>query len=242
MAAEKTSRLAAINGASLEELARARDEVRSSRSDPTGTLRVTASVAFGQTCMVPLMSAFRRAYPRLSLELLMTDANLDLIEDRIDIAVRLGPSRRADVQAEKLFDTRYRVCASPRYVDKNGAPKRPNDLRERDCVLMALTAFRSRWLFRMKGTVEEIPVAGNLVFSTALAVRSATVDSLGPALLPDWLIGGDLRSGSLVDLFPDYDVTATTFETAAWMLYPSADYIPKRVQATMDFLRREVQP
>jgi DNA-binding transcriptional LysR family regulator len=61
-------------------------------------------------------------------------------------------------------------------------------------------------------------------------------------LLPDWLIGGDLRSGSLADLFPDYDVTATTFETAAWMLYPRADYIPKRVQATMDFLQRGVQP
>jgi len=224
----------------IEELDRARDEVRSSRSDPTGVIRVTASVAFGQVCIVPLLHKFRHEYPRLGLEFVMTDANLDLVADRIDIAIRLGPSHRADVRGEKLFDTRYRVCASPSYLVEHGRLESPEVLRRRDCVLMALTDFRSRWLFKFEDIVSEVPVSGSLVLSTALAVRSATLDGLGPALLPDWLVEEELKAGSLIDLFPDHQVTATSFETAAWMLYPSADYVPRRVQAAMAFLRREL--
>jgi DNA-binding transcriptional LysR family regulator len=98
----------------LEEFDRASDEARSARADPVGALRLTASVAFGQVCLVPLLPAFRGAFPRLGLELLLTDANLDLVADRVDLAVRLAPSFRADVIGTKLFPTRYRVCASPR--------------------------------------------------------------------------------------------------------------------------------
>jgi DNA-binding transcriptional LysR family regulator len=224
----------------VEELDRARDEVRSSRSDPTGVVRVTASVAFGQIQIVPRLAAFRREFSRLNLELMLTDANLDLVADRIDLAVRLGPSHRADVQAEKLFDTHYRVCASPGYITRIGRPATPNALRDHDCVVMPLPDYRSRWLFKLQETLSEVSIRGNFVLSTALAVRTAALDGLGPALLPDWLVGDDLKLATLVDLFPDHQVTATTFDTGAWLLYPSASYLPKRVQATMSFLRREL--
>jgi DNA-binding transcriptional LysR family regulator len=224
----------------VEELDRAHDELRSSRSDPTGIVRVTASVAFGQTHIVPRLAAFRREFPRLHLELILTDANLDLLADRIDLAIRLGASQRADVQAEKLFDTRYRVCASPGYLTRTGRPATPNALRDHDCVVMPLPDYRSRWLFKLQETLSEVSIRGSFVLSTPLAVRTAALDGLGPALLPDWLVRDDLQLATLVDLFPGHQVTATTFETAAWLLYPSASYLPNRVQATMCFLRREL--
>jgi len=100
-------------GPLVEELERAREEVASIGSEPSGTLRLSASVAFGQICLVPLLPAFRRAFPRLRLELLLSDANVDLIADRIDLAIRLAPSYRGDVVGSKLFATRYRIAASP---------------------------------------------------------------------------------------------------------------------------------
>ena len=76
-----------------------------------------------------------------------------------------------------------------------------------------------------------------LTLSGALAVRRACLDGLGPALLADWLVGDDLAADRLVDLFPEYEVTATRFDTAAWLLYPSRQFLPRKTRATIDFLR-----
>ncbi|HYP90953.1 MAG TPA: LysR family transcriptional regulator [Polyangiaceae bacterium] len=224
----------------VEELERAREEVASIGAEPHGTLRVTSSVAFGQICLVPLLPAFRRAFPRLRLELLMTDQNLDLLADRIDLAIRLAPSYRGDVVGSKLFPTRYRVAASPAYLAREGTPKSPRDLSVHRCLLFPLPEFRERWLFRRGGALEEVPVQGNLVLSTALALRSAALDGLGPVLLADWHLDEDFSRGRLVDLFPHHEVTATTFDTAAWLLYPSRSYLPHKVRSTIEFLRKHL--
>ena len=220
----------------VEEFARVRDEAASLRSDPIGTLRLTASVAFGEVCLVPLLGAFRARFPRLQLELLLTDSNLDLLADRIDLAIRLAPSHRADVVGVKLFATRYRVVASPAYLRQQGRPGLA-DLAFRSSLLFALPDFRSRWLFRRGEETIEVPVRGDFVISNALVLRAAAVAGLGPALLADWLVGSDLRSGLLEDLFPDHEVTATEFETAAWLLYPSRDYLPRKTKVAIEFLQ-----
>lgn len=226
----------------VEELDRARDEALTISSGPVGTLRLTASVAFGQTCLLPLLPGFRAAYPRLRLELLLTDANLDLVADRIDLAIRLGIRPEIDGIGAKLVDTRYRVCASPAYLERSAPLRRPEDLREHRCLLFALPAYRSRWLFRNgTGSVAAVPVAGDLVISNAVALRACALDGLGPALLPDWLVADDLARGGLVALFPDLDATATTFETAAWLLYPSRAYLPTKVRATIAFLKEQIR-
>jgi DNA-binding transcriptional LysR family regulator len=227
------SRLPAL----IDELSRLRDEAATLRADPVGTVRLTASVAFGQTCLVPLLPAFAATFPRLKLELLLTDNTLDLVADRIDLAIRLGPSVRADLIGVKLRPTRYRVVASPGYLAAHGALKQPSDLTARACLLFSLSDFRSRWLFRDPMGEEQVPVGGQFVISNPLALQRGVLDGLGPALLADWLIAEDLAQGRLVDLFPDHDVTATTFDTAAWLLYPSRAYLPRKTRSTIDFLR-----
>jgi len=225
----------------IEELDRTQDEVVAARVEPTGPLRLTASVAFGQVCLTPLLPALRDAFPRLQFELLFTDDNLDLIADRVDLAIRLAPSYRADIIGTKLFQTRYHVVASPKYLRRERAPQTPRDLAEHACLLYALPEFRSRWLFKKKTAVTEVPVHGSFIFSSALVMKTATVDGLGPALLADLQIADDLRSGRLVDLFPAYQATATTFDTAAWLLYPSRSYIPRKVRAVIDWLRQNAR-
>ncbi len=224
----------------VEELDRARDEVASTRRDPVGTLRLTASVAFGQTCLVPLLPQFRAQFPRLKLDLVLTDRTVDLVAENVDLAIRLGPTYPADVIGVKLFRTRYRVVASPDYLRREGKMARPVNLSARNCLLFALPDFRSRWLFRRQGKVVAVPVDGSLVMSSVMALRTATLSGLGPSLLADWLISDDLSSGQLVDVFPRHEVTATTFETAAWLMYPSRDYLPHKVRSTADFLRQHL--
>lgn len=221
----------------VEELERLRDEAASLRSGPIGAVRLTASVAFGQSCLLPFLPAFRTAFPNLKLELLLTDSNLDLVADRIDLAIRLGPSVRADVIGARLMATRYRVVASPAYLAAEGSVSHPSDLTERQCLLLGLTNFRSRWVFRDAVGEQDVAVAGQFVISNPLALHAASLAGLGPALLVDWLIADDLANGRLVDVFPEYEVTATTFDTAAWILYPSRAYLPRKTRSVIDFLR-----
>lgn len=223
----------------LDELARAQDEAAAVGATPSGTLRLTCSVAFGQVVLAPLIASFRSAYPDLKLELLLSDANLDLISERIDLAIRLAPDRSPGLIGAKLMDTRYRVCASPACVAAAPPLESPAALSARACLRMTLPEFRARWRFRDRdGRVEEVPVDGDVSISNALALREAARAGLGPALLADWTVREDLASGRLVDLFPDHDVTATSFETAAWMLYPSRAFLPTKVRVAIDFLQR----
>lgn len=225
----------------IDSLDAARDDALAITAGPAGTLRLTASVAFGHACLTPLLPAFREAFPTLRLELLLSDANLDLVAERIDLAIRLGPSVQADVIGTKLMDTRYKVCASPSYLAAAPPLATPNDLRDHRCLRFTWPEFRTRWLFRTgDGPISEVPVDGDLVVSNALVLRDCALAGLGPALLPDWLIEKNLAEGALVDCFPDHRIAATGFDTAAWLLYPSRTFLPNKVRVTIDFLRQRL--
>lgn len=170
---------------------------------------------------------------------MLTDSNLDLVAERIDLAVRLGPSVRADVIGVKLLQTRYHVVASPEYIRRAGPLAAPMDLKERSCLLLSLPEFRTRWIFRTASGDINVPVSGRFVISSPLALRSAAIDGMGPTLLPSWLIEHDLAHGRLSDLFPDHAVTATTFETAAWLLYPSREYLSCKTRSAIAFFREQ---
>lgn len=224
----------------LDELERARAEAQDALAQPVGVLRVTASVTFGLTRLLPLLPALRAAHPALALDLLLTDATVDLIAERIDVAIRLGPSVDSSLIGRRLMTTRYRVCASPEYLRRHGAPVLPQELAQRDCLRFPLPGYRTRWKFRDRtGGLGEVDVHGSVVISNGLALLRAALDGLGPVLLPDWLIGEHLAHGDLVDLFPDHDVTATEFDTAAWLLYPSRSYMPLKLRAFIEFLQAQ---
>lgn len=223
----------------LEELDRAQDDAREVSRRPAGTVRLTTSVAFAQTCIVPHLADFASRYPDISLEILPSDANLDLAANSIDLAIRLAPEPTGDLIRTKLIDTRYRVVAAPHYVAQSGALSVPNDLQSHNCLRFALPEFRTRWRFRDKSKeLVEVPVSGNVIIANALSLRLAALNGLGPALLADWLVKDDIAEGTLLDVFPDHDCTATEFNTAAWVLYPSRSYLPRKVRVTIDFLKQ----
>lgn len=219
-------------GPLLDGLEEARDAAAGLAKGPAGTVRLATSVAFGHEMLIPVLPRLRESLPEISLELHLSDDPVDLVGAGIDLALRLAPAPQGDFISRKIMSTRYRVVAAPSVA----APDRPEGLQHMACLRFALPDFRSTWQFRYEGRVTRVPVSGPFVISNALALRKAARAGLGPTLLADWMIAKDLAAGRLVDLFPEADVTATTFDTGVWLLYPSRDYLPARTRAVIDFL------
>lgn len=231
----------AQTGNLVEELELAAARARDAAAEPTGQLRVTASIAFGCEVLSPLVAGMRERYPALALELVLSDLSLDLVDERLDAAIRLGPAPAGDIVRRRLMDVHHRVCASPGWVAAHEPVTRPADLAHCDCVRFPFPGFSDRWRFRdAEGAIEDVTIGGSLLVSNALAAKRCILDDLGPGLLADWMSARELADGTLVDVLPAYDVTATVFETAAWILYPSRAYVPTKVRCFIDYLDEQL--
>ena len=223
----------------LEEIRHAANEVQDQQGG--SRLRLTASTAFGHTQILPLVETFQQQHPGIDLDLIFTDANLELIKENIDLAVRLSPQFDSDLVGTRLFSTHYKVCVSPDYP--HPPPEHPQQLSQHPCLVFTLPSYRTRWFFQPKGgerPVEEIAIQSKLAISNALTLREATLAGQGPALLANWLVDEDLEAGRLKQWLPEHRVTATDFNTAAWLLYPSRRYLPQKVRAMIDFLKSQL--
>jgi DNA-binding transcriptional LysR family regulator len=229
-------------GPLIEELDAAREDARGVRGVPAGQLRMTCSVAFAHEVIVPLLPAFQAQYPEVSIDLQSSDANLDLVENNIDLALRLAPAPKGDLVSTRLMSTRYRLVASPGYLTDKGPVTHPSDLAPLNCLRFALPGLSGGWTFREGKTAPfTVDVAGDLMVSNALVLHRAAKLGTGVAMLPDWLVDRDVLEGKLTVLCPDFDCTATTFETAAWALYLERTYLPQKVRVMIDFLRQKLK-
>lgn len=207
--------------------------------EPKGTLRVTAPTVFGQSTIVPLLPELMGACPQLSIELLLTDAILDLVEERIDVAVRLGTLKDSSYVAKQLAKMAFRVCASPAYLERHGTPGSPHEITEHVCLLFPRPGYSLDWLFRDKdGVVTRISTHGRCLITNSGAIRQCAIAGMGLTLLPDWLVDADIAAGRLVGLFSEYVVTATDYQSAVWVLCPSREYLPLKTRVFIDFLVR----
>lgn len=221
----------------VEEMGRARTAIADLSAAPRGTLRLTASVSFGLTCVTPLLARFAEAQPDLQVDLLLTDAVIDLTAERVDLALRHGPLADSSLVARKLRPSTYALCASPDYLRRHGRPETPADLRGHACLAFAAAGFRARWLLRKRGdAIEEVSFRPRLVMNNGLGLKRCALDGAGIVLLSDWLVGEELRRGELVPVLADHEAAPTTFDPAIWIVYPSRLYVPRKVTAFVEFL------
>jgi len=223
----------------LEELQAAADTAKSDRAAPTGNLRLTASVAFAQAVLLPHIRQFQEIYPQISVTLQATDSALDLVDHGIDLAIRLAPAPRGDLISTQLMRTTYRTVAAPHFLQQHRKPAHPQDLADLPCLHYALPDIDPRWQFRLPGAAPfGVAPPGRLSLSGALVLKQAALDGMGVALLADWLVADALVAGELIDLFPGYDCALTSFDTAAWALYPSKSFLPRKTRVMLDFLKQ----
>jgi DNA-binding transcriptional LysR family regulator len=223
----------------LDELERAALQASDVSDQPRGTLRIASPVSFALLNIVPLLPQFSERYPDLSLDLVLTDAKLDLLEERIDVALRLSAEREKDVVAEPLAPMVARVCASPDYIKRFGRPEKPSDLAQHACLALKLEGFGTRWKFRdPDGFETEVPITPRLLTSNAVALKQCALAGMGIILQARWIVGRELHDQRLIDLFPKFEVTAAINESPfVWLMYPSRTYLPLKVRVLLEFLR-----
>lgn len=222
----------------LDELELARQAALDVTQEPHGTLRISAAVGFGQQLIVPLLAELAARFPKLSVALILSDACLDLIDERIDVAIRLGSLQDSSYVVRELMKMEFYVCASPAYLERYGVPQTPDALRQHECLLFPRTSYDLKhWLFRdANQVVTKIPIDGKFLINYSPGIKQCMLDGMGVSLLPDWLVRQDIQQGRLIRLFPEYDVTGTDYNSAVSLIYPSRQYLPLKVRVFADFL------
>jgi len=222
----------------LETLEQAKNEITDIDNQAAGVLRVTVPTSFGVTHFATVLPEFLKMHPQLSIEVLMTNSTIDLLEERVDVALRLGCLEDSSLIAQKLFNISYVVCTTEKYLSSYGRPQLPEELVNHNCLIFPIPGYSRKWKFRdTQGQVEEIEITGQCSITNSLAIKQCVESDLGIALLPRWTIDRELADNSLINLFPNYDVTATDFDTAGWLIYPSKEYLSLKVRVFIDYMK-----
>lgn len=211
--------------ADLQTLAGAR------RREPTGKLRVTTSLSFALSCLTQTLVDFQRAYPRIEVELLTLDRAVDLVSERIDLAVRITNRLDDGVVARRLATCRSVLCASPGYLKRRGRPRRPEDLAAHDCITHAFGT-RARYRLGQAGRLVTQDVTGPLSGNETAVLRQAALAGAGIAMLPTYFVGADLRSGALVRVLPRHEPEALGIHA----VYLSRQHQPLPLKLLVDYL------
>ena len=185
----------------------AEQRLRSGRTRLTGWLRVAASVGYGRLVLMPQLHSFLRMHPELSIDLRLNDGFTDLVEQGIDVAVRLGDLPDSGLVARKVGEWRRVLVAHPSYFagrsDAGRKLDHPRDLTAHNCIVYTEVASQNVWEFvRPGGEVARVRVAGTLQTNSSEAIRAAALSGLGICHAPDWLLRAELASGEVSDLLP----------------------------------------
>jgi DNA-binding transcriptional LysR family regulator len=188
----------------LAEMAQAKDALASINADPRGLMTVTAPTIFGRRHLAPAVASFLERYPMIEVDLHVSDTLVDLAEQRVDVAIRIGVLADSDLVATRLATLRPLVCASPAYLARHGRPATPQDLLGHDCITVATPALAGpAWRFAGIQRGAALSVHGKLRTDDKDCALQAALAGIGIAHLASWVASEDIVAGRLVALFPD---------------------------------------
>lgn len=220
----------------LADVAEAEDAVARLGGSVRGTLRVSGPVIFGERHMSPLLPRLLEAHPELRIELSLTDRYVNLAEENLDCAVRIGALGDSSLVAVKIGAVDAAVCASPDYLARRGIPKTPHELALHECVRFSLITMAREWRFAGRdGKDFSVPVSGRLSLNDGAAITSAVAAGGGIARLPTFLVEDRLARGELVEVLADW----RTKPAPVHVVHPSTTHVPPKVRAFIEVMQRE---
>jgi DNA-binding transcriptional LysR family regulator len=199
--------------------------------EPVGLLRVSASIAFARSEIVPHVPAFLAAYPHVKLDLQTHDDRIDVVAEGVDLAFRLGPLDDSSLTARRIRGYRRQAVAAPTYLKKAGAPAEPQDLAGHQCVVFTTTVHRHRWVFAKGRRREEVEVGGMVSASSGRVLTDLVKLGCGVAFGPSFLFRQGLATGSLAPVLPDW--SGPPLELHA--LWPRRE-LPRKGRVFLDFM------
>lgn len=216
----------------LEEATDAENLVASLSSEPRGTLRISASVAFGTLHVAPALAEFLPLYPKIKVDLTITDRWIDLAEEGYDLIIQVTGQPQEHLVARKLAPVRRQLCATPEYFHQRGIPQTPMDLVSHNCLDYTRSGEQGRWRFTGPEGDITVPVNGPLHVDDDEALSQAVLGGLGLALLPTFIIGKDLQAGNLQAVLSEY----IPVERHVYAMYLPTRHLPAKARVFIDFL------
>ncbi|KEO57304.1 LysR family transcriptional regulator [Thalassospira permensis NBRC 106175] len=222
----------------LNEIEEAEEVVTQLYAAPRGTLRINASVAFTKYQVVPLIPEFLARYPDVRIELTLDDKFTDLVNDGYDLAIRLSALEDSSLIARKYAVNRRMIVASPEYLEKNGIPRKPQELENHDCLHLSSRESFNDWHFDTPEGHVSFRAQGSFSANDGDALHEAVVAGLGMARLAEYLVHEDIRAGRLTPVLTEY------VHDLAWIsaVYPHKRHLSPKVRAFVDFLAEKFTP
>jgi DNA-binding transcriptional LysR family regulator len=198
---------------------------------PRGLLRISVSTSFGQAQLADAMAAYVKRYPGVSIDLQMLDRTVNLVDERIDLAIRTSNDLDPNLIARRLTVCRSVICASPAYLLEHPTPLRVEDLSQHNCLTHSYFG-KSLWHFEEDGEQVSVPVQGNISANEASTLARAAMAGAGVAMLPSYQAGVHIHSGELIRLLPH----AEPRQMNVYAVYASRKHMPAALRSMLDFL------
>ena len=218
----------------LADLANAEASVSAGGVKASGHLRVTAPAGFGRRHVAPLVPRFLQRHPEVSVSLNLSDRLVDIVNEGVDCAVRVGDLPDTSFISVRLADNRRLCVATPAYLARAGVPQHPADLARHDCLTLSSDASQTRgWAFRVDGAVSHLRPNGRLDCSDGQVLHGWCLQGLGLAWRSTWEVDEDLRNGRLVEVLADFAAPPN----GIYAVFPHARHLPLRVRLWINFLK-----
>jgi LysR family transcriptional regulator, regulator for bpeEF and oprC len=218
----------------LAEIQAADDEMRHARARPQGKLRVDVPVAFGRYLLMPALPAFTERYPEMALEVRFNDRYVDLAAEHIDVVLRSGVIKSADLIARQITTSRMVTCAAPGYIARHGIPRTPAELRNHRTIgfLRADTSRPSEWKFRQgRDGIQKLKLSFALSFNTSEPMVMSAYEGQGIIQTTDLLLGRAIAEGRLVEILKEHSCEGPPFS----VVYPRATQHLAKVRVFAEF-------
>ncbi|MEH6567475.1 MAG: LysR family transcriptional regulator [Halioglobus sp.] len=220
----------------LEEFAELVDSVTGEQSSPRGLLRVSVPVTFGEMKLSPLIPKFLARYPDMRVELQLLDRMIDMLEEGIDVVIRIGGVDDSNLIARHIKTLPLILCASPRYIQEHGQPQCPQDIEEHNCIIDSNFRIGKQWpIISPDGVTDSIVVTSKVAANSPRAVKEIAIAGGGIGMIPRFIVEDAFAEGSLVEILPGY----RTLEFGLFAIYPHRRYLPKKVRCFIDFMIEE---
>jgi DNA-binding transcriptional LysR family regulator len=223
----------------VSDIAAAEQLVADLQEAPRGLLRVTAPIDVGGVFLGSLVAEFVEKNAEIQVELVISDRVFDLVDERLDLAIRFGPLPDSTLVAKRLGTVTFLPVAGPSYVERRGSPATPDDLASHDLIaFMPVARMRTWTLVGPRGDRRDITHSARVVANSLFTVRDAVRAGGGVSLLPDFAIAKDLQNGRLVRVMPEWSGTAGEL----FAVYPSTRNLSPKLRAFLDFLTSHCNP
>lgn len=212
----------------IDGLDNAEQALNQRHSQLTGKIKMTAPVNYGELKIVPLINRFLIENPKIEIELELTNTRLDLAEQGIDLAIRLGALENSTLMSTALTTRKLYLCATPEYISRHGQPKTLDDLAEHNCLLGTL----DYWRFEHFSKQRHVKVKGSLRCNSGFGLVDAALKHLGIVQLPDYYVKQYIQTGQLVSLLDDYQKP----DDGIWAVYPNNRYLSNKIRLLVEYI------